>query len=116
MPNCTGFAVCFSLFLMRREQIEASFCEAMKIAREQKSISVAKRAEATCAEYRRQKNERVWKTWIPTTALVISRSSLPFRLLGTVMGRRRLLHAPADSSDINWNAFQLQTNFPVQGR
>ena len=36
-------------------QIEASFCEAIKIAREQKSISMAKRAQGTCAEYRRQK-------------------------------------------------------------
>ena len=36
-------------------QIEASFCEAIKTAREQKSISLEKRAEATYAEYRRQK-------------------------------------------------------------
>jgi tetratricopeptide (TPR) repeat protein len=36
-------------------QIEASFCEAIKIAREQKSISLEKRTEATYAEYRRQK-------------------------------------------------------------
>jgi tetratricopeptide (TPR) repeat protein len=36
-------------------QIEASFCAAIKIAREQKSISLEKRAEATSAEYRRQK-------------------------------------------------------------
>jgi adenylate cyclase len=36
-------------------QIEASFCEAIKIAREQKSVSLEKRAEATYAEYRRQK-------------------------------------------------------------
>jgi hypothetical protein len=36
-------------------QIEASFCEAIRIAREQKSISLEKRAEGTCAEYRRQK-------------------------------------------------------------
>ena len=36
-------------------QIEASFCEAIRIAREQKSISMAKRAEGTYAEYRRQK-------------------------------------------------------------
>ena len=36
-------------------QIEASFCAAIKIAREQKSISLGKRAEATYAEYRRQK-------------------------------------------------------------
>ena len=36
-------------------QIEASFCEAIKIAREQKSVSLEKRAEGTYAEYRRQK-------------------------------------------------------------
>src|SRR4030095_14187551 len=36
-------------------QIEASFCEAVRIAKEQKSITVARRAEATYAEYRRQK-------------------------------------------------------------
>ena len=36
-------------------QIEASFCEAISTAREQKSISLEKRAEATYAEYRRQK-------------------------------------------------------------
>jgi hypothetical protein len=39
-------------------QIEASFCEAIRIAREQKSVSLAKRAEASYAEYRRQKGER----------------------------------------------------------
>jgi predicted ATPase len=36
-------------------QIEASFCEAIRIAKEQKSVSLEKRAEATYAEYRRQK-------------------------------------------------------------
>jgi predicted ATPase len=36
-------------------QIDASFCEAIKIAKEQKSISLQKRAEATYAEYCRQK-------------------------------------------------------------
>ena len=36
-------------------QIEASFCEAIRIAKEQKSISLEKRAETTYAEYRRQK-------------------------------------------------------------
>ena len=40
-------------------QIEASFCAAIRIAKEQKSISLGKRAEATYAEYRRQKNEHV---------------------------------------------------------
>ena len=36
-------------------QIEASFCEAMRIAKEQKSVSLEKRAEGTYAEYRGQK-------------------------------------------------------------
>jgi hypothetical protein len=36
-------------------EIEASFCEAVKIAKEQKSVSLEKRAEATYAEYCRQK-------------------------------------------------------------
>jgi predicted ATPase len=36
-------------------QIEASFCKAIRIAKEQKSISHEKRAEGTYAEYRRQK-------------------------------------------------------------
>ena len=36
-------------------QIEASFCAAISTAKEQKSISLEKRAEATYAEYRRQK-------------------------------------------------------------
>jgi predicted ATPase len=36
-------------------QIEASFCEAIRTAREQKSVSLEKRAEGTYAEYLRQK-------------------------------------------------------------
>jgi predicted ATPase len=36
-------------------QIEASFCKAIRIAKEQKSVSLEKRAEATYAEYRRLK-------------------------------------------------------------
>jgi adenylate cyclase len=36
-------------------QIEASFCTAIRTARQQKSVSLAKRAEATYAEYHRQK-------------------------------------------------------------
>jgi hypothetical protein len=36
-------------------QIEASFCAAIRIAKEQKSVSLEKRAEATYAEYCRQK-------------------------------------------------------------
>jgi len=36
-------------------RVEASFCEAIRIAREQKSISLMRRAEASYAEYCRQK-------------------------------------------------------------
>jgi tetratricopeptide (TPR) repeat protein len=36
-------------------QIEASFCAAIRTAKEQKSVSLAKRAEATYVEYRRRK-------------------------------------------------------------
>jgi hypothetical protein len=36
-------------------QIEASFCAAIRIARDQKSISLANRAEASYAEYERYK-------------------------------------------------------------
>jgi len=36
-------------------KIEASFCEAIRIAKEQKSVSLEKRAEAIYAEYRHQK-------------------------------------------------------------
>jgi hypothetical protein len=35
--------------------IKSSFCEAIRIAKEQKSVSLEKRAEATYAEYRKQK-------------------------------------------------------------
>jgi hypothetical protein len=37
-------------------QIEASFCAAIRTAKQQNSISLTKRAEATYAEYRRQKS------------------------------------------------------------
>jgi hypothetical protein len=36
-------------------QIEASFAEAIRIAKEQESVSLEKRAEGTYAEYRHQK-------------------------------------------------------------
>jgi hypothetical protein len=36
-------------------QIEASFSQAIRIAKEQKSVSLEKRAKATYAEYQRQK-------------------------------------------------------------
>jgi hypothetical protein len=40
---------------VEESQIEGSFCEAIRIAKKQKSVSLEKRAEGTCAEYRRQK-------------------------------------------------------------
>jgi hypothetical protein len=39
-------------------EIEASFCEAIDTAREQKSVSLEKRAQASYAEYRKQKVTR----------------------------------------------------------
>jgi hypothetical protein len=36
-------------------RVEASFCDAISIAKKQKSISLAKRAEASYAEYQRQR-------------------------------------------------------------
>jgi predicted ATPase len=39
-------------------EIEASFREAIRTAKQQKSVSLARRAEASDAEYRRQKGER----------------------------------------------------------
>ena len=36
-------------------QVEASFCEAIRTAKQQKSVSLAKRAEASYAEYRCRK-------------------------------------------------------------
>jgi hypothetical protein len=39
----------------KEAQIEASFCKAIRIAKEQKSVSLKKRAEATYAEHRRLK-------------------------------------------------------------
>jgi hypothetical protein len=39
----------------KNTEVEAAFSEAIRIAKEQKSISLQKRAEETYAEYRRQK-------------------------------------------------------------
>jgi hypothetical protein len=47
-------------------QIEASFCQAIKLAREQKAISLEKRAEETYTEYRK----RVRRMSAPISALV----------------------------------------------
>ena len=49
-------------------QIEEAFCTAISTAKQQKSLSLEKRAEATYAEYCRQKGERVGSARIaPTT-------------------------------------------------
>ena len=56
MQNCTDSVVWFLATLGADEtQIEASFGAAIRTAKEQKSVSLGKRAEATYAEYRRQK-------------------------------------------------------------
>jgi tetratricopeptide (TPR) repeat protein len=47
--------VFFAALGAEETQIEASFCAAISTAREQKSISLQKRAEASYSEYRRQK-------------------------------------------------------------
>ena len=51
-------------------QIEASFREAIRTAKQQKSVSLAKRAEASYAEYRSPKSGRVRRTRVPTTSLL----------------------------------------------
>jgi hypothetical protein len=58
-------------------QIEASFCEAVRMAKEQKSVSLEKRAKATYEEYRKQKSERIGRTRVPTTSLITDWSALP---------------------------------------
>jgi hypothetical protein len=62
MANWLSHAVGRGVFLTAMSsdetQIEISLGEAIRIAKEQKSISLAKRAEGTYAEYRRQKASR----------------------------------------------------------
>jgi hypothetical protein len=52
-----------------KTHIEASLRKAISTAKEQKSISLAKRAEATYAEYG-PKSERVGSARVPTTSLL----------------------------------------------
>jgi hypothetical protein len=59
-------------------QIEGSFCAAINTAKQQKAVSLEKRAEATYAEYRRQKASEAVRTRIPTTSLVAVYSALRF--------------------------------------
>jgi hypothetical protein len=53
--QCFRFLYCLKRFALKRPKIEASFGAAIRIAKEQKSVSLEKRVEATYAEYRRQK-------------------------------------------------------------
>ena len=55
MPNCIGFAECFLRLWCDDTQIEDSFRAAISTAKQQKSLSLEKRAEATYAGYCRQK-------------------------------------------------------------
>ena len=56
MLKSTGSAEYFSrLWVLEETQIEFSFCAAINTAREQKSVSREKQAEASYGEYRRQK-------------------------------------------------------------
>ena len=48
-------ALCLAAIGAEETQIEASFCEGIRIAKEQQSVSLATRAEASYAEYCRQK-------------------------------------------------------------
>ena len=52
-------------------QIEASFCKAVRIANEEKSVSLEKRAEATCSRIPSPESERVGRRWIPTATFLI---------------------------------------------
>jgi hypothetical protein len=55
VPDCTCSGVFLAAIGGEESQIEASFSEAIRVAKEQKSVSNEKLAEATYAEYRRQK-------------------------------------------------------------
>jgi hypothetical protein len=56
LPNCNRLkGVFLSATSAEESQIEASFSAAISTAKQQKSVSLEKRAEATYAEYRRQK-------------------------------------------------------------
>ena len=57
-------------------QIEASFCAAIRIAKEQKSISLAETCGSNLRGIPSPKSERVRRAWIPTTSLVKPSSPL----------------------------------------
>ena len=72
-------------------EIEASFRAAIRIAKEQKSVSLEKRAEGIYAEYRRQKASALRRTWIPTISLLTPKKEIPSSKFHTWQKRSRLL-------------------------
>ena len=76
-------------------QIEASFCEAIRSAREQKSISLAETRGSNLRRISQPKSKRVRRTRIPTTSLVTARSALS---LGLVVGSPALSNKRLSSS------------------
>ena len=77
--------------------IEASFCEAIRTAKRQKSVSLAKRAEGTYAECRRQKASTSGGRGF-RLALCTARSALS---LGLVVGSTSVFSLMPDSSRKN---------------
>jgi hypothetical protein len=78
VQNFTGFAVCFSrLSALTRPKLRLRFAKQSKSQKEQKSVSLAKRAEATYLEYRRQKRVRWERTGSDYLFANLS-SSVPF--------------------------------------
>jgi tRNA A-37 threonylcarbamoyl transferase component Bud32/predicted ATPase len=57
-------------------EIEASFCEAVGMAKQQKSISLERRAETTYAGYQRQKASRSGGSEISTNSLINRRATV----------------------------------------
>jgi hypothetical protein len=51
-------------------QIEASFCEAIRIAKEQKSVSLRKTRRRNLCGIPSPKSKRDRRTWIPTPSLI----------------------------------------------
>jgi NACHT domain len=84
-------------------EIEASFRESIRIAKEQKSVSLERRSEATYAEYCRQKASGARRTWIPTTSLVILCDLLPFVQWTLAFS----MHVSIEMEDVNGPAPKL---------
>ena len=84
-------------------QIEASLCEAINTAKKQNSISLATRAEATYAEYRKQKASVSGGKWIPTTSLLTPKGKFPTQTVNlqdlwreSLHGIWRIFHLPEE--------------------